>query len=266
MSSPVEQFYDTFSDRLVRDYIFGNRRVLRQLGFFSRAIPSTSRRVLVVGCGTGEAAQLVAKRIAPRSQVLGIDISSANIRFARELHPHSRVRYQHADILTGEIEGTFDVALLPDVYEHISQVDRPRLHSILDRLLSANGRILLTVPSPATQICLARTGGLQYIDEIVRAEDIFCLARDTNCQLAYLNTIAVWQTNDYVHAMICRNAGHLYPLDDWTRVRIQGSAQSAIGELVERRRLDRVERLFRAAFRYWRVRRVRTAVMRERRP
>ena len=61
----------------------------------SRAV----RRVLDVGCGTGELTRTLADRW-PEASILGIDSSEAMLAPARERSPHPRVTYEHADVRT----------------------------------------------------------------------------------------------------------------------------------------------------------------------
>lgn len=243
MTGSTERFYDEFSQTFVRDYVFGNRRVDRQFAFLKAAIPPTISSALVIGCGSGDSSKFLAKRIAPGCTVLAIDISSANLRLAQALHAHPRVSYRKVDVLAtdegGEIRGPFDVVVLPDVYEHIPKDQRSVLHARLDRLLAPNGRVLLTVPSPAKQASLKEKGsGLQIVDEVVTADDLQTLAHDVHGELTYLNLISVWDANDYMHAAIARGTARLAPIDTATPLHSSGSG------------LTRAWHLARAGFRY----------------
>jgi SAM-dependent methyltransferase len=247
----VERFYDAFSPRFVRDYIFGNRRVERQLAFLAAALPATARRILVVGSGSGESAHFIASRIARGADVLAIDISAANVRLAQSLRSHPRVTYRQLDVLADDCDGTFDAIVLPDVYEHISLQQRETLHGVIDRLLGVDGRLLITVPSPAHQSFLATSGaGLQIVDEIVTTADLLAIARDVHGELAYLNLVSIWRANDYVHAVIARGVDRLGPLASSTPLQIRGWLPFTLHGT----RIGRVISLARAGFRYFVVR------------
>jgi SAM-dependent methyltransferase len=249
MKNATERFYDAFSTQIVRDYVRGNRRVERQLAFLRFAIPSTVARVLVIGCGAGESARFIAARVARGSEVVGLDISGENLRLARALHAHSRVTYKQLDVLVEPLDGTFDVAVLPDVYEHIPLSLRGSLHDKLNRVLTTNGRLLLTIPSPAKQAALTAAGrGLQIIDEVVTVQDLMNLARDVGGELTYLNLISVWEANDYIHAAITRGSSSVAPLNTSTRLSLQ--PEGVLDPLRRRIRIDSATRLVRAGFRY----------------
>ncbi len=211
----VEQYYnDTFALRLLRDYIYGNRRVDRIRKFLTRAIPSDTRSILEIGCGSGANAYWLSRKVARRARILAVDVSSANIRVANEIFHGPRVRFAQCNILEQSLEErNFDVIILPDVYEHIPIGDRPKLHTALDRYMSENARLLLTVPSPGAQDAEERRGIMkQIVDETVTLEDMMQLARDVRGTLTYYSMVSIGYTNEYVHIMIERDVGPPRPL------------------------------------------------------
>lgn len=226
MSQSVEAFYDEFSAKFVEDIVEGNERVEQQFIFLSRAIPSSAQSVLVIGCGSGQGAHFIATNVAVNAKVLAVDISTENLRLARSVFEHPQIEYRQVDVTADPLEGEWDAIVLPDVYEHIPTRARPVLHAKFDRLLSKNGRILFTVPSPGKQASLYATGkGLQVVDEIVTLEDLNQVARDVNGVLTYFNMISVWETNDYIHAVVERGAEAVGPIDERDRLPIKGWTQ-----------------------------------------
>jgi SAM-dependent methyltransferase len=215
MDASVESFYDTFSSRLIDDYVHKNDRVQHQLRFLAAAIPPTATSVLILGCGSGESALFVATQVARTARVLGLDISEANLRVAQRVFHHERIMYQKADLTTTSLTGPWDVIILPDVYEHIPRSSRGRLHGQLRSAAGTRGRILLTVPSPGKQASLYASGtGLQPVDEVVTLEDLMQLAADVEGTVTYFNTVSVWEVNDYLHAMIELDARSVRPIED----------------------------------------------------
>lgn len=226
MAADVEAFYDEFSRKFVDDIVLDNERVGQQLAFFARAIPAGAQSVLVLGFGSGQGAHFIAERVAEGARVLGLDISAENVRLAGALYAHPRVEYRQLDVTAERLAGRFDVIALPDVYEHIQSAARPRLHAQFDRLLTDDGRIVLTIPSPGYQKHLYALGtGLQPVDEIVTVEDLSALARDVSGELTYFALVSVWLTNDYAHAVVERGGGRvgeigaddMLPLKGWPR-------------------------------------------------
>lgn len=223
MTDDIRAYYDEQSRQWAKQYACGNRRLDRQRELFAHAIPRDAKRILIVGCGTGDAAHHIATRIARSAQILATDLSGRAIRLARKLHPHPRVTYQSLDVPADEPSGTFDVIVLPDVYEHIPIEKRSDLHARLSAWLTARSMLILTVPSPAHQQYLKDRGeGLQIIDETVTLDEIVSLARDIGGTLTYFNSIHVWHTNDYFHAVIERGDPRMKPLSesDYTRLKV----------------------------------------------
>lgn len=205
--SRVEAYYNEFSPKFVEDFVHGNDRVKRQLDFFAEAIPPETRRVLVIGCGSGQGAHHIATRIATEARVLGVDISESNLRLASALFAHERVEYRRMDVTRETPDGEWDIIVLPDVYEHIPREAHARLHARLDQLLAPRGKVLFTLPSPGYQKHLYKTGeGLQVVDEIITMEDLVQFAANVKGELTYFRLISIWLTNDYLHAMIERGS------------------------------------------------------------
>jgi 2-polyprenyl-3-methyl-5-hydroxy-6-metoxy-1,4-benzoquinol methylase len=94
----VAVFYDDFSRHFIDDIVNENKRVAHQLRFLRNSIPAASRAVLVIGCGSSQACHYIAHSVAPHANVLGVDISSENIRVAKRLFASSRIEYRQVDV------------------------------------------------------------------------------------------------------------------------------------------------------------------------
>jgi len=223
MAGKIEAFYDDFSQRFIEDLVEGNERIDQQLDFFARAISSRAKAVLVIGCGSGQGVHFIASNVAKNAKLLAVDISRENLRLARTLFSHPRIEYRKADITVDRIEGVWDIIVLPDVYEHIPKESRQNLHAAFNELLSSTGRVLVTVPSPGKQASLyARGEGLQIVDEVVTLEDLNSMAAEVGGALTYFNMISVWETNDYIHAVIERQALPVRAISELDMVLIKG--------------------------------------------
>jgi SAM-dependent methyltransferase len=242
MAREVEAYYDEFSQRFLKDIVEGNRRVDRQLALLSSAIPGDVRTVLVIGFGSGQAAHHIAM-VARDAEITGVDISTENQRIAQTLFAHPRIQYRKLDVTTDHLDGTYEVVVLPDVYEHIPAKSRHELHTQLNRLLAADGRLILTLPSPGHQSMLrARGEGLQVVDETVTLDDLIKLAGDVSGALTYFNSISVWGSNDYLHAVIERGADRELPLTAQGRIPIKGWPKQSLADRVWRILSEKGER------------------------
>jgi threonine dehydrogenase-like Zn-dependent dehydrogenase len=176
-----------------------------------------------MGFGSGEGAYFIATNVAKECNIIAVDISTENLRLAQALFGHPRIDYRKADVISEPIEGKWDVIVLPDVYEHIPVQSRNLLHTKLNELLEPKGRILLTVPSPGKQASLYASGeGLQIVDEIVTLENLVVMATAVGGVLSYFNMISVWETNDYIQAVIERGVGSVTNITDSDKTPLKG--------------------------------------------
>lgn len=103
-----------------------------------------SKRVLEVGCGSGDGARLLSS--AGASSVLGLDVSSTAIANARR-HPHgAALRFEVADgRALPAASGSFDLALALEAIEHVDD-DRAFVTEIA-RVLTPSGVFLCSTPN-----------------------------------------------------------------------------------------------------------------------
>jgi len=98
--------------------IHTKHRHMRYHDFFVGRI-QPDERVLDIGCGHGAVAYDVAEKAG--AHVIGIDLSPDNIALARQRHAHLRVEYRVGDALHDLPDGPFDVVILSNVLEHLSE-------------------------------------------------------------------------------------------------------------------------------------------------
>lgn len=205
-------FYHHFSGKLLADYIYGNPRVERAICHTLNWIPRNSKRILDVGCGIGWSTREI-KRSYPESFVLGIDISARMVGIARKLFEEPGLSFMIHNISEWSdiFDAPFDAIVMLDVYEHIPRELRGRSHFVLAKALSKNGAIILTYPSILHQTSLrnSQPGRLQPVDEDITSEDLSKLACDIGAHTVDCNPITIWETNDYVHAVMLRNPGDI---------------------------------------------------------
>lgn len=202
----IAAFYDSFSDKLLRDYIEGNPRVDCLGQFLRDAVAAPTAGILEIGCGCGANAHYLATRVSPVATIHAVDISPRNIQLARLLFAHPRIEFRVADAAAVDL-GQHDVIILPDVYEHIEPARRDAFHANLARSLAPRGRVLLTLPSPAWQRAQRAAGEpMQIVDEEIGLAELQRLAADLQAELTYYAHVNVWRTGDYVHAVIERTA------------------------------------------------------------
>jgi len=115
----------------------GRRRLIRNL-----LKGRTYKRILDVGCGTGETLSFL-KTIFPKAELYGIDTSSQAIKYTKS-RGHQNVKKANALNLPFD-DGFFDATLILDVMEHID--DDLKVIKEAKRILRRNGRIIITAPA-----------------------------------------------------------------------------------------------------------------------
>ena len=101
----------------------------------------SGKKVLDVGCGTGELAFLISKKGA---KVKGIDYSEEGIDIAKKKYRHSNLSYELVDV-SKKISGKYDVIVSIGTLEHM---DKP--YQMLKKFknhLNPNGKIVITSPN-----------------------------------------------------------------------------------------------------------------------
>lgn len=108
------------------------------------ARPLVNRRVLEVGCGTGDFARAAA---AKKADVTAIDFSAEAIAQASRHRPRSMskypVRFECRDVFS--VTGRYDVIVLVGTLEHMDDPMRVLAH--LKKCLAPGGRLIITCPN-----------------------------------------------------------------------------------------------------------------------
>ena len=79
-------------------------------------------RILDFGCGIGNAT-IALRRMFPRSDVLGVDVSTKSLEIARRAHAETRVTFTHLSAF--EARDVFDVVHCNGVFHHVPVAERP---------------------------------------------------------------------------------------------------------------------------------------------
>ena len=130
---------DAHHEAYFADQLDSNREFWARFG---RRPDLAGRKVLDLGCGHGAMTIEVA---AEAQEAVGVDLHAERVRFARRhLQRHhvalaERVRFELLDIAELDEDGTYDVVLSKDTFEHVS--DMAGMLRELHRLLVPGGEI-----------------------------------------------------------------------------------------------------------------------------
>ncbi|MCB9796161.1 MAG: methyltransferase domain-containing protein [Alphaproteobacteria bacterium] len=110
-------------------------------------------RALDVGCGTGDDAAVLAERVGPEGEVLGLDFSQAMVDEARQRWTGHGLplRFEVGDIRRLELEDDrFDLARADRVFQHLA--DPAGALEELVRVTRPGGRVVLADPDWGTYV------------------------------------------------------------------------------------------------------------------
>ncbi|MGS2726866.1 class I SAM-dependent methyltransferase [Psychroserpens sp. BH13MA-6] len=198
------EFYNKFDKKLINDYVFGNKRIVKAIEILSAYIPDQSKNILDIGCGLGWSSYEFARTFSS-TKVLGVDLSPVLIETAEKLFgTEENLIFKSIDLTRTFPEGQFDAIVLIDVYEHIPISDRDKFHDAIKNCLNLNGRLILACPSKFHQDFLREhnPAGLQPVDEDVDINDIAKLAKDIDGEVIFFEYQTIWKTNDYFYTII----------------------------------------------------------------
>jgi len=110
----------------------------------------TCRRILEVGCGTGEACHLMASKTT--ADVMGVDLCGSFIETAQAQYQLPNLRFAVMDLLkedlAGQVGGPFDAIVGNGILHHL-RADLPTVLIRLKKLLTPNGRLIFWEPNLA---------------------------------------------------------------------------------------------------------------------
>lgn len=133
---------------------------------------ASPRRVLDLGCGPGVSAFVLAQRLGPHVEVVGLDISPVMIARARmhhaEGHPAlTRVRFVEADATQLPFdEGAFDLIVGHSFLYLVP--DRPAVLAQARRVLAPGGTLVLMEPSRRGSLVTAGIGAVGRLPQLGR--------------------------------------------------------------------------------------------------
>jgi 2-polyprenyl-3-methyl-5-hydroxy-6-metoxy-1,4-benzoquinol methylase len=204
----LKEYYDVHTQKKLLDYIYGNDRVQSAYETLNGFLQNDIKRILEVGCGIGYISYNLSQKPGIE-KVVGFDISPKSVEIATKLFQNTNLFYCYADSLAeasfskGE---KYDCIILMDVYEHIAIEDRPQFLKQLNDLLSENGFIFLSCPTPAYQNWLKSNEPhlVQPIDELIDLDALFEAQHSTNTKIKYFALKSIWKTGDYFHVVLSR--------------------------------------------------------------
>ncbi len=194
----IRDFYNEFSKTLNSNGY--NYRMLNILKWLVKFGVEPHYNALEVGCGPGHSTFNFVQLIKT-GKIVGVDISSENIKTAKELHKgNPNVEFIVSDMTDFTHNLKFDVILLPDVLEHILIAQHHQLFKILRSVLKDRGKIIVHIPDPEylEYIHVNRKDELQVTDQPLHTDIISSSLKGTGLRITYLESYSLEEIkNDY---------------------------------------------------------------------
>ncbi|GAB5564464.1 MAG: hypothetical protein Wins2KO_15270 [Winogradskyella sp.] len=196
-------FYNEFDEKLIKDYIFGNKRLENAIINLKTFIPQKAKSILDIGCGIGWSSYEFSLEF-DKAKVEGIDLSPVLIDKASKIFTNSNLEFKVFDVTTQIPEKKYDAVVMIDVYEHIPKEKRITFHKALKNILNTSSRLILACPSKYHQDWLRQNdpNGLQPVDEDVDYADISKLATEIGGEVVFFEYQNIWRSLDYFYSVI----------------------------------------------------------------
>ncbi len=141
----VRIFYNNYSTK--QKMIGVNERHQSILKKLKEAGLKKDSKVLEIGCGIGTQSGLILKYLSKKGILNSYDISNKSIEIAqKQFKKYDNANFIVADLTQTEIEGQFDVIVLPDVIEHIPIENHNTLFNYLRKVLKPTGFMFIHIP------------------------------------------------------------------------------------------------------------------------
>jgi len=137
MYKAAPEYYDaTLSPEFIAECYMPIRHAVEGL------LASGCRSVLDLCCGTGVIAELLGDLDAV--DYLGLDINEDFVAFSRRrLAGNAGFRFQAADLLSFQLEGTADIILMINAYHHFKNADKSAVLGKVRHWLSSGGAVIV---------------------------------------------------------------------------------------------------------------------------
>ena len=113
----------------------------------SKATVKPSDHCLDIGCGTGNVTAIIAKKIGPNGQVVGIDPNKQRIKIAQKNNSHKNVKFLKGMLFDIDLKNSlFDLVYCNIVYHWLSDNERLKTTTKVFSLLKQYGVFLLSIP------------------------------------------------------------------------------------------------------------------------
>ena len=177
----VKEFYEKFSQNLIRDKINPNPRHRKIIRYLKNVFHKYRfKNALEIGCGIGIISEFISKNVP---DVTGIDISEENIKFAKATN--KKITFYCSDFLEYRTKDKYDLITLFDVLEHIPKEIHPDVFKRINEISNVNTKIIITLPDPYYLSYVRENSPekLQVVDESIYIDEIIQILKENNLEV-----------------------------------------------------------------------------------
>lgn len=202
-------FYDGWIVNQIRDWLSMNPR---QRGAVKAAMSlnlGKPRNAIEFGSGIGVCGELFSKETNCR--ITSVDLSTELVKVGNRLFGNSNHAYFQGNLkdMAQELERGVDIILLVDVLEHIRRPDWDELFDNFGRVLSKQGQIFISTPTPWYQNFLKehQPEGLQPVDLSIEKEEVQAIGQRIGLKLIRHEVVDVFREGDYQYFWLASSGG-----------------------------------------------------------
>jgi|GEM_PF-1626231 len=192
-------FYDGWIINQLRDWLFMNPR---QRSAVYAALSLNKEKIsyaIEFGSGIGVCGELFSKETNCR--ITSVDLSTELTIAGERLFGNSHHTYFQGNLkdMTKELGRGADMILLVDVLEHIHRTDWKVLFDNFGSVLSKQGQIFISTPTPWHQNFLKENhpNGLQPVDLSIEKEEVKAIGERIGLQLIRHEVVDIYREGDY---------------------------------------------------------------------
>ncbi|MFY0689697.1 MAG: class I SAM-dependent methyltransferase [Cyclobacteriaceae bacterium] len=202
----VSEFYDEFTRLQLKSGI--NHRHLSIQRHLEKIGLMPNSKVLEVGCGIGTVSELILRFLSKEGALTATDISPKSLEIARKkLAKYANVIIREIDLTTQEIDGDFDLIVLPDVIEHIPIDKHKSLFAKLSIRLKFGGCVFIHIPDPNHLEWTIKHNPteLQIIDQPIHTHILSANLLDTGLYIHHLESYSIYNNAPDYQAIVLKH-------------------------------------------------------------
>ena len=202
-------YYDGWIVNQIRDWLFMNPRQRSAVRAALGMNHGNTCHAIEFGSGIGVCGELFS--METNCRITSVDLSTELIRVGNRLFGNSHHTYLQGNLkdMTRELAHGADMILLVDVLEHIRRPDWDELFDTFGRVLSKQGQIFISTPTPWYQNFLKehQPDGLQPVDLSIEKEEVKATGERIGLQLIRHEVVDVYREGDYQYFWLASSGG-----------------------------------------------------------